>query len=84
MQQARAETGQVELRGQVVMVEDESGAATPQPQRGEQQEVGRAAGMDEVETARSREGDGEAPDAAERGEVLERVVDRPIVGRRGS
>ena len=76
VQQALAEAGQVELRREVVVVEDEAGAAAAQPERREQQEVGRAAGVDEVEGALAGEPAGQPAHAPERREVLERVARR--------
>ncbi len=63
------------------MIEDETRTHATQPERGEEQEVRRAAGVDDVEV-RSRHAASEAADAAQRGQVLERVVDRPAARRR--
>ena len=83
VQQTAAEAGEVELRREVVVVEDEAGAAAAQPERREQEEIGRAAGVDEVEAALAGEPAGEPADAPERGQVLERVAGRALAGAAG-
>ncbi len=74
---AAVEPGEVQLGHQVVLVEDEPRAAPLQPQRRQEQQVGRVAGVDDVDRADPAGQPGGVP---QRRSVLPQVAGRPSGG----
>ena len=77
---AAPEARAVELGHQVVVVEDEARALAAQAARGQQQEVGRVAGVDDVEAPLAREPAHELAQAPQGLPVLARVAERAARG----